>query len=126
VRTQSEILERMKQVEDSDFFGAIRSDLLIFLEFENAKPFLKDGVTKEQWEEVRKEATEENVKKEMADYLDFAFEKAKSERGLSSGRSMDHYSAWIWLLNAESHFGDVRKYSSYGIHHLNRIKEYLD
>ena len=44
-RTQEEILNRMKEVEQDDFFGYQRSDLLKYLDFENAKVFLKDGVS---------------------------------------------------------------------------------
>ena len=125
MRTQEEILQKIKDVEKEDFFGTIRDDLLQFLKFENAKQFLLEN-TEEEWREIYKEPSEENIKKEMREYLGFAFGKAEDERGLSAGRSMQHYYGWIWLLDKEDYFGDVRDYSKYGIPYLNMIKEYLN
>jgi hypothetical protein len=126
MRTQEEILNRIKEVEKKDWMGTIRSDLVDFLEYENAKQFLKGEITPEGWlENGFTENTEENIKAKMSGYLEFAFNKAENERGLSAGRSMDHYSAWIWLLDKEDHFGDVTDYHSYGIPHLYKIKEFL-
>lgn len=125
MKTQKEILQRIDKIADSDFFGVIRSDLICFLEFENAKPFLDDNVTEKEWAEIYKEPTPENIKAKMKEYLDFAFEKANGQRGLSAQRSMDHYSAWIWLLGEENYFGNVRQYYNYGLPHLNKIREYL-
>jgi hypothetical protein len=125
MRTQDDILAKIEELKDSDWMGTTRGDLIDFLEFKNVKQFLKDGITEEQWQESFTENTEDNIRDKMADYLSFAFEKAEGERGLSAGRSMDHYSAWIWLLDEEDHFGDVTDYNSYGIPHLEKIKKYL-
>lgn len=97
MRTQEEILKRIGEIK-SDFSGAERSSLLYYLSYENAKKFLKEEVTEEDWNKDRK-STDEDVLKEMKDYINFAWEKAHGERGLSASRSLSHYSAWIWLLN---------------------------
>jgi len=96
MRTQEEILKRIKDVEDDDFFGATRNDLTDFLTFENAKEFLKEGVKKKDWKQ--KKPTEEIIKHEIRDYLPFAWDKANNCRGLSANISIDHMKAYAWLL----------------------------
>lgn len=98
MRTQQDILNRIKEIEDDDFFGAIRSDLIQFLIYENAKTFLKEGVTKEEWSHSRKDLTREGVIAEISKYMPFAWDKANNCRGLSAGRSIDHMKAYLWLL----------------------------
>lgn len=100
MRTQEEIVSRINSSESEDFMGTQRSDLLGFLEFQNAKEFLKPEATEEDWAKVYK-STDADVKKEMLDYMEFAWGKANDMRGLSAGRSIDHYTAWIWLLGDE-------------------------
>lgn len=126
MRTQEEIINKISEVKSDDWMGTITSDLVNCLEFSNAKDFLKDEITEKEWQENGfMKNTDGNIKKEMQEYLSFAFGKAEDERGISAGRSMDHYYAWIWLLDEETHFGDVREYDSYGIPHLNKIKSFL-
>lgn len=98
MRTQEEILKRIEEVKNQDFFGTERNDLVDYLTYENAKQFLKEGVTKDEWNKDKK-LNNENILKEMLDYMDFAWGKAIDERGLSASRSLSHYSAWIWLLD---------------------------
>ena len=107
MRKQREIVDKINSLEGDDFFYHARGDLIGFLE-------------------SSKDPTRENVIREMAKYIDFAFEKAEGERGLSAARSMDHYYAWIWLIDEQERFGDVRRYSSYGLPHLRKIKDFLD
>lgn len=113
MRTTQEILERIKEVEKDDFFGAIRSDLMDFLPFAEAKQFLKGGVTEDQWNQ--KENTRDSIIKEIVDYLPFAWDKANNCRGLSAGRSIDHMSAYAWLLGDEELRGlEEVEYEHYG------------
>lgn len=99
MRTQEEILNRIEDVRKNDFFGAETGDLIPFLTFENAKPFLKEGITEDQWNE--KTPTEESIKNEAKEYLPFAWEKANDMRGISANRSIDHMRAYAWLLGDE-------------------------
>ncbi len=119
-RTQEEILSRMKQVEKDDFFGFQRTDLLEHLDFENAKQFLKDGVTEADWKKETR-----TPKEVMTEYLSFAFEKAKDKRGLSAGRSMEHYTSWLWLDGDEVLHKTLDEYTDYGIPQLIEICKYL-
>ena len=90
-RTQDEILARIKELEPKDFFGDQCSDLVQFLTFENAKPWLKEGVTSEQWQQLT------DPVKCIRDYMKFAWGKANDCRGLSARRSVQHMQAWVWL-----------------------------
>ena len=99
IKTDKEILERIKEVAQADFFGAQRGDLVRFLSYENAKEFLTPETTEEDWSKCKLLATKENVVKEILDYIPFAFDKANNCRGLSASRSMDHMKGWLWLLD---------------------------
>ena len=99
MRTQKEILDHIKEVEKDDFFGTEVHDLICFLDYENAKDFLKDGVTKEAWEESQQSLTKEHVLQIIANYMKFAWDKANDRRSLSAGRSIDHMQAWTWLID---------------------------
>src|SRR5512135_3508706 len=90
MRTQQEIIDRISYISKRDFFGFESTDLMCALDFENAKPFLKDEpkVTKEQWESPEEDGTtsrtDGGVRKQIVDYLVFAFGKALDHRGPSS------------------------------------------
>ena len=126
MRTPNEIVEKINSITDlEDFFGFSKSDLLGFLDYVHAKPFLKEETTEEQWNEVWIEPMRKNVVAKMRDYLGFAIEKAENRRGLSAIRSMSHYYAWIWLIDEERYFGNVLESSGYGLDTLDKIKEWL-
>ncbi len=95
MKTQDEIVERMEQVKDNDFFGFQQSDLMDYLDYDHSKPFLKDDTTKEQWEEFAVET--KTPTEAIKDYMPFAWEKANNCRGLSASRSIEHMTAWLWL-----------------------------
>jgi len=90
-RTQEEILARLKTLAKSDLFGFQSNDLIEFLSFENAKSFIREGVTANEW------LQETDSVKLIKEYIGFAWRKANDRRGLSAGRSMEHMKAWLWL-----------------------------
>lgn len=101
MRTDTEILERMETVKENDSLGFQRSDLINFLSFEAAKPFLKDGVTEEEWKKVMQSKERDAVLKTIKGYMSFAWDKANNYRGLSAGRSINHFISWIWMIDEE-------------------------
>jgi len=125
MRTQQEILERFENA--SDIFGTQKGDLLSYMSFENAKPYLKEDYVKqvEAGEEVWKVSID--PEKEILDYLPFAYEKAEGERGLSAARSMLHFKTWIWL-DDEDFYNEVidliDNYTNYGIPALDKISRH--
>ncbi len=121
MRTQKEILSRIKAIQDnnSDLFGTELNDLICALEFENAKPFLKKGTKDKDWQQTA------DVKKEMIEYMSFAWEKANDKRGLSAMRSLAHYKAWLFLDGDDEIWPTLDKYEHYGKEHLITICGYL-
>ena len=112
-RKQNEILARIARVQDMDWMGTTTNDLMKWLDFENAKEFLKEGVSAEKWAELTKYrlAPLDEVRK----YLPFAWDKANNCRGLSAGRSLDHMKAWLWLAGyADTVTALLEDYDLYG------------
>ena len=122
MKTQEEILKRIDEVAKYDTFGWQRNDLVDFLNFENAKPFLKDDITAEKWEEVKEKRSPKEI---MCDYMGFAWEKANDKRGISACRSLEHYKSWLWLDGDEEIWPTLDDYEYYGKPHLITICEYL-
>lgn len=112
LRTPGEILARLKDQED--IFGFRCEVLVTSLPFEEAREFLKEDTTAENWDT---ELTRDAVLKEMLEYLDFAWDKALSHRGLSAGRSIQKLTEWLWILGDEeavSFVSDDTNYLNYG------------
>jgi hypothetical protein len=129
MRTTEETLARIAYLNTNsaeDFFGAQRGDLIATLPFEDAKEFLTpEGVAKGAvvWDENR-EDTDDKIVAKMGRYMEFAVGKAMNHRGLSAGRSLDHYRAWTWVLGDE-HFEAIEwaNYQNYGAPVLLQIAE---
>jgi hypothetical protein len=90
-RTPEEILARIEQIKADDFFGFQTTDLVSFLPYESALPFLQDGVTEADWK------PRTDPVQQIKDYAEFAWDKANNRRGLSASRSVEHMKAWLWL-----------------------------
>lgn len=110
MRTDEEIIERIKAVQDRDFFGFEVLDLVIRLPFEKAKDFLKVEASESEWEVYPRDR--ESLVQQMLDYMPFAWGKANNKRGLSAGRSLAHYQSWSWLAGDD--LGDFTNYQFYG------------
>ena len=123
-RTQKEILDRFNTVDD--LMATQKGDLINYMDFENAKPFLQDAyVTKvESGEEKWEQRTD--AKKQILEYLPFAYDKAEGQRGLSAARSLLHFKTWIWLDDPEFYdeiISEIEDYYDYGIPVLDKISE---
>ena len=53
----------------------------------------------------------------------FAWEKANHRRGISAGRSLDHMSAWLWLLGHDEAADAMLDHDHYGKPRLRAICE---
>lgn len=124
VRTDEEILHRIHNDDlFDDFFGTIHSDLVHYLPFELAKAFLIDTVKEENWKPNGREA--DDIKKQILDYMEFAWGKANNCRGLSAGRSINHMQAWLWMLGETNAATAIGVYSHYGKPQLRAICEHF-
>lgn len=61
----------------------------------------------------------------MIEYMPFAWEKANNCRGLSAGRSLAHYTAWLWLDGDNEIWPTLEDYEYYGKDKLVEICNYL-
>jgi hypothetical protein len=121
MRTQNQIVKRIEERKKGDPFAFETVCYVPFLDYEHVKPYVEDDVTAESWEP--KANTRETILATMLDYMPFAWDKAKNCRGLSAGRSIAHYKAWVWLL--DDGFEVNEDYQFYGKDELRRIcKQY--
>lgn len=95
LRSHQEIVERLKEIGPHDFFGFESSDLLVYLPWDKAKPFLKEDANESEWRTKYPVFTA--PLKAALEYMPFAWEKANGCRGLSAMRSLDHCKAWLWM-----------------------------
>lgn len=93
------ILKRIEQVREFDIFGEYAPRLTGFLNYENARPFLKDGVTEEQWEQ-----NDDGVlRAELHRYLkDWWKQKVEDGRGLSVHRGRAQVVNLLFLAGIEA------------------------
>lgn len=89
----------MEAIKASDWMGTQQSDLINFLNYPDAKQYLKKGITKAKWDKLKDKNTRRAILAQMRKYMSFAWDKANNCRGLSADRSINHYRAWIWMLN---------------------------
>ena len=80
----------------NEFFGWVAGDLVSYLEFNDAKPFLTPEATEADWKP--RSRNEEDILAEMKKYMEFAWDKANNCRGLSANRSIEHMAAWMFML----------------------------
>lgn len=93
--TQEQIVARVRERQDIDFFGIEIPDYVEYLKFPFAKEFLKPDTKESEWESD--ELSYDGVVKKIKEYIPFAWEKANDFRGLSARRSILHFIAWSWL-----------------------------
>lgn len=131
MKTPEEIKAKIIEGFKGDPFGFGVSDIMDALPFEDVRyslcnEFLRLENPKEEWETKHQLKTDEDIKKKMLEYLDFAWEKANNERSLSSERSICHFIAWAWLLDNDTLYKELERrfdtdYAPYGkpiLHYL--------
>jgi hypothetical protein len=126
MRTQEEIVARIKVRRNIDFLGLETLFYYPYLDYIHAKEFINPEVTKDIW---NKDMEESISSKQIEDYMPFAWDKANNCRGLSAHRSIMHFIAWVWLDGDDS--GWLEKdyndnYEYYGKPQLVKICEKYD
>lgn len=123
MRTPEQIVHRMQHQQDldEDLLGFKAEVLVSFLTFDQAKPLLKPDTNPENWTEVSP-LTEDEVLRQMRNYMIFAWQKAIDHRGISASRSVEKIGEWLWLLEEESVIVGV-PYPQYGVPLLLKVCE---
>ena len=116
-RTQEEIVKKIQDA--TDFLGFVGEVLQDYLDWDHVQPLLsKDTeITQEKWEaplgdfagwgtptnKMRPVSPDDRefILESMRQYMIFAWDKAEVHRGISAGRSINKFSAWLWLLEDE-------------------------
>jgi hypothetical protein len=125
MRTQAEIVERIKQAMERDIFGFEWYEYALCLTPESAESLrgiaIKKNADLSNWPYYK---TDKDLRDRCIDYMPFAWEKANNCRGVSAWRSLSHYKAWLWLLGQDD-FDDIDDYEFYGKDQLRRICDFL-
>lgn len=110
--TKDQILEAVKNGRTSEALdGRDYQRLAVFFDADQLPIFglaLKDGV---DWK--AKEFTRENVLAQLREDVDFGFEKALDQRGISASLMHSVVQMWMWVLEDDlQHMDD---YAQYGL-----------
>ena len=119
-RTQEEIIARVNAIgHQEDWLGFRRQVLIEALDFEHAKPYIKDSVTADDW------TVDDDIERFARDYLPFAVEKIRRHKGISAGRSVDKLGEFAWLLGRDDLVVamDEADYPQYG---APKVKAFAD
>jgi len=101
MRTQEEITQRIQKVASTDHLGFERASLLEYLDFEHARDYLREGVTKKQWDDVRPYNNVVSIYTRIKSRLPEAWERANQGKRLASTSSMSFFRSWLWLMGEE-------------------------
>ena len=124
MRTHEEIASFAKAFGGKDPFRVAIDVLVTRLPLEYARPWLKPEVTIADWPSPPLASTREQVLAEMRDYMPFAIEKIRNERGISMMRSGLKFHAWLWLIGDDELSDAVA--DDYREHTMRRIAEKYD
>lgn len=122
MKTQEQIVQKVKASES--LFGFDREVLITALDFEHAKEFVGEDMTKAEWGRLGYPRSEKKLREELVEYLPFALDKADAHRGLSASRSVDKVSMWAWLLDDNAYEKvEAAGYENYGVPKLRAACE---
>lgn len=129
MRSAEEIIQETRRPNESDPFGFRNQVLTMYVPFDVAKAagITTETAAEDKWRYA--EPTREALLKDMAAYVEFAWDMVREHRRLSAIRSIVKMCAWLWLLEEEELFefasDDDAPYAMYGAPILKRICEQL-
>lgn len=127
--TIEEIKARFDERRENDWLGFECNEYAACLPAHMLKDVLKDDADTETWDANIVTPTHEHFLNTMKEYMNFAWEKANNCRGISAGRSVAHYAAWIWLSGDRDFADEIdwmieNQYCFYGKPVLRHICEH--
>jgi len=127
MRSQQEIMERIKRRKELDLLGFEIPEYADALTKENVEKLrgeiIKEDADLSGWEPAFK--SDQDILERCKDYMPFAWDKANGCRGISANRSIMHYIAWLWLLGYDEFDNLMDDYEFYGKPQLVRICNFL-
>lgn len=112
-------LQQVKEMYKSNTLdGRDLNRLAQFIPYNQLKDFglvLNEGVGEEEWNKIVKEFTKENTLKQLKDDVEFGFEKALNQRGISAGLMFEVVRMWNWILEDGLEDWDEGNYAMYGL-----------
>lgn len=123
IRTQDEILERIRHLNRSPIGLGFHQEVLVLygLDYDHAAPFLKADVTRGAWGSP----STKSVKDKAVQYLEFAIGKALDHRGLSAARSIEKMECFCWLLGGREGIVTDEPFPMYGLPGLRAAAGFL-
>jgi hypothetical protein len=99
MRTDSEILDRYRSVQDHDVLGFKADILLSSLTAKGAQAsgLFKPDASFDHW----KPTTDASLRADLESYMRFAWGKVEDHRGISASRSVDKIMEMAWLLGRD-------------------------
>lgn len=122
MRTFEEIVKRIEDTAGEDWLGFEVNEYFRALTPEQIE-VLKPRIIKQEADlskHVPDLTNDEAIRKCCIDYMPFAWDKANNCRGISAGRSLAHYKAWLWMLGTDE-FEGIDEYEYYGKPQLVQI-----
>lgn len=123
MRTYEEIVARVKEIQEKDFFGFKTNDLINYLPEEYARQFIDPDADLTNYKPLPTD--KESVIAQIKGYMPFAWDKANNCRGLSAMRSLEHMSVWLWMLGDDAPEIELSGYTHYGKPQLRAICEHF-
>ncbi|KKN98482.1 hypothetical protein LCGC14_0145930 [marine sediment metagenome] len=126
MKTQQEIVDRINKIKEDSFLGFELDVLLPYLDWDNAKAFLKEDASEQNWKDypLPLDGVEAEAKTYMEDY---GKRKAKNHRSLSASRTIEKMTEWMWLLGKDDLVYKIKNkeisYQNYGAPILKAICE---
>jgi len=122
IRTQEEVVQKMLDTVDQPL-NFVPEVIVLYLSKENLNAGLEEKVS--DWTSI---TTIEETAQDFLDYLNFGWEKAFDQRGLSAGRTIDKLGAWLWLMGRDDLvklISDESLHDPYGMPALIAVSEKL-
>lgn len=123
MRTIDEIKDHIARITEKDMFGFMTADLVAYLPYAEAKRYLRQEATEEDWKP--RSPAREAVIDVIKDYMPFAWDKANNCRGLSAGRSIAHMMIWLWMLEEDEASKAIEHYNMYGKVQLREVCDHF-
>lgn len=112
-------LEQIAELYKSNCIdGRDLNRLCMFIPFDMLRQFgleSKEGVTAEEWNKDVRPFTREEILKQLESDVDFGFEKALNQRGISSSLMFEVVKMWNWILEEGLEDWSDDNYAMYGL-----------